>query len=472
MTTNLKDAIVDLVLRHGSAPKPLAEAAILRVARKLPDGMADLKGDRDYDAISIALASRLLRGDDLTARETRDGAWCLWDRKAPLAARPETLRPLLARLRDMRNKRAARALALSYLIGFRVDRPGLSEIAGALRDLVPVMDQPFVSLHERYHIFDEIGGPRRIGDTALAERKSPRRVLEEGGLRYEEALSGGFVEPCARRVLEAAAGDRTLQPAERLQLIELIAVKEATRSDGRRDLAFPNHKALVANALLLPYVGDGLDDPTKDRILNFLVALHGVGDPRSQPANWSNMEQAREIAVGWLTKQALRQFLDVVEAVNPNENWKYRRRFWEAVYGAKTSNGARIIREAWVVLDQDGAAEARQRFERNARFGQFLPGGGVQTGHSVLLLRIGKGVCAEWSYSGQCRFWDDADKAGAPKLYLDRYDAESLRSGRRYAPVLEIRHNPHTGPSAWQHKAARQITAMTGERLSPRDYML
>lgn len=464
MTTALKDAIADLALRHGSAPKPLAEPAILRAARKLPDGIADLKGDKDYDAISIALARRLLRGDDLTARETRDGAWCLWERKAALAARPETLRPLLARLRDMRNKRAARALALSYLIGFRTDRPGLSEIAGTLRDLATVMDQPFVSLHDRYRIFDEIGGPRRVGDAALAERKSPRRILEEGGLRYEEALSGGFVEPCARRALEAAAGDGALQPAERLQLIELIAVKEGTRTDGRRDLAFPNHKALVANALLLPYAGDGLSDSTKDRILNFLVALHGVGDPRSQPENWVGMEQAREIAVGWLTKQALRQFLDVVEAVVPNVNWKYRRRFWETMYVKG------IIKEAWVVLDAQGAAEAQRRFGGNSPFGRFH--GGVQTGHSVLLLRIGKGVCAEWSYSGQCRFWDDADKAGAPKLYVDRYDAESLRSGRRYAPVLEIRHNPHTGSSAWQHKAARQITAMTGERLSPRDYML
>jgi hypothetical protein len=459
VTTHLKDAIADLVLRHGGAPKHLAEPAILRAARSLPDGMADLKGDKDYDAISIALARRLLRGDDLTARETRDGAWCLWERKAALAARPETLRPLLALLREQRNKRAARALALSYLIGFRADRPGLSEIAGTLRDLATVMDQPFVSLHDRYRIFDEIGGPRRVGDASLAERKSPRRILEEGGLRYEEALSGGFVEPCARRVLERAAGDGALQPAERLQLIELIAVKEGTRSDGRRDLAFPNHKALVANALLLPYVGDSLDDPTKDSILNFLVALHGVGDPRSQPANWVGMEQAREIAVGWLTKQALRQFLDVVEAVVPNVNWKYRRTFWEGIYDRG------LIREAWVVLDREGSQEARRRFGRNTRFGQFMGGGGVLPGHAVLLLKIGKGVCAEWSYNGKCRFWDDAERTGAPKLYEASYDAEYLRTGRRYAPVLEIVHSPHVGPSAWQHKAANQIKVMSGSPL-------
>lgn len=473
MTTRFRDALADLLLRHGGAPRPNAEASILREARKLPDGMGDLKAEKDYDAISVALSGLLLRAARLTPRQARDGAWCLWDRQAALASRPETLEPFLAQLRALKHKRASRALALSYLIDFRADRPGLSDVASALRDLASVMGEPFDALHDRYRIFDETGGPQRIGDAALAQRTSPRRILEEGGLGHEEALSGGLVEPCARRVLERAAEDDRLQPPDRLQLVDLIAVKEATRPDGRRQLNFAAHKALVANALLLPYRDDTPDRAAKDRILNLLVSLHGVGDPRSNSHNWVNMPGARDVAIAWLTEQALRQFLDVVEAVNPNENWKHRRRFWEAMYGTRTSDGVGIIREAWVVLDQEGAAEARRRFDNNTRFGEFMAGGGVLPGHAVLLLKIGKGVCAEWSYNGKCRFWEDSERTGAPKLYGDaRYDADFLRTGRRYAPVLEIIHYPHTGPDAWQHKAARQIMAMTGERLSARDYML
>lgn len=462
MSGNLKDAIADLLARHGSPARQIIEPAILRLARKLPEGIGDLRSaNKDYDAISVVLVDSLSRGEQLTGRQARDGAWCLWTTKAAIAERAETLKPFLEQLRDLKHQRASRALALSYLISFHADRPGLSAVAGALRDLVTVMGEPFDVLHRKFRIFDEIEGPRRIGDASLAGRKSPREVLEENGLRMEQPLAGGYVEPCARRVLQRAADDHGLPALARLDFVQLIAVKSGTRQ-----LNFPTHKGLVANALLLPYRGSYVEKTIKDQTLNFLISLEGLGDPRTNSGNWVGMPDARDIAVSWLTEQALRQFLDVVEAVNPNENWPYRRRFWESMY----DNG--VIREAWVVLDHEGAGEARRRFGNNTRFGQFRSGGGVQAGHAVLLLRIGRGVCAEWSFSGQCRFWEDADHPGAPKLYQTSYDADFLRRGRRYAPVLEIRHGSHTGPNAWQHKAASQISAMTGERLSAREYML
>lgn len=182
------------------------------------------------------------------------------------------------------------------------------------------------------------------------------------------------------------------------------------------------------------------------------------------------MPDAAKIAVRWLTEQSLRQFLDVVESVNPNLNWPHRRKFWEAVHAA-LEPGPDNQFQAWVVLDSEGAGEARRRFGKNTRPAQFS-GGGVQQGHAVLLMRIGKGVCAEWSFNGKCRFWVDAERPGAPRLYEQTYDAEFLRNGRRYAPILEISHNSHAGPNAWQHKAAKQIEKMTGVRLSPKDYML
>lgn len=458
MSGAFKDAIADLVARHGVPPRSV-ESAMLRAARRLPAMIGDEPSAKDYDEVSGDLARRLARGERLTGRQARDGAWCLWTTRTQLAADAATLSPFLEQMRSLRHKGASRALALSYLISFHPDRPGLRAVAGALRDLASAMGKPFDDLNKRFHIFDVDEGPRRVGDTALAERKSPRQVLEENGLLMELVLGGGYVEPCARRVLERAVEDRRLQPGDRLEFIETISVKSGTRQ-----LNFAAHKGLVANALLLPSRDRPPEKAVKDQILNFLISLEGLGDPRTRPGNWVNAPDARDVAMLWLTEQALRQFLDVVEAVNPNENWKYRRRFWETMYG----NG--IIREAWVVLDGQGAAEAHRKFGRNSPFGRFR--GGVQSGHAVLLLRIGRGVCAEWSYSGQCRFWDDAERAGAPKLYQREYDTEFLKNGRQYAPVLEIRHSSHTGPNAWQHTAARQITMMTGERLSARDYML
>lgn len=461
MSTQLKDAIEDLLVRQRAAPPPDIEPAILRLARKLPEGTADLPSTKDYDEISLRLAAALAKGERLSKLQARDGAWCLWGTEVAVAERTDMLEAFLAQVRALKHPRASRALALSYLVSFHADRPGLSAVAAALRDLASGMGQPYESLHRNLRIFDEDEGPRRIGNAAFTERKSPRTILEENGMRMEQVLAGGYVEPCARHVLKRAAGDLRLPALERLEFITLLAVKSGTR-----ELNFPNHKALVADALLLPHRGHDVEEAIKDRTLDFLIALDGLGDPRTKRGNWANAPEARDMAISWLTQQALRQFLDVVEEVNPNDNWRYRRKFWETMYDND------VIKEAWVVLDSVGAGEARRRFGKNTSFGHFHSGSGVQAGHAVLLLKIGRGVCAEWSFNGQCRFWIDAEHSGAPKLYQNTYDAEFLRTGRRYAPVLEIRHNSHTGPNAWQHKAAQQIAAMTGERLSARDYML
>ena len=463
MTTALKDAIKELAVRHALSPRqPEPGAAVLRAARKLPEGMGDVPTGKDFDAISINLAQFLTRGGNLHPRQARDAAWCLWNAKVPLAARAETLEPFLRQLRNMRHKGASRALALSYLISFHNDRPGLSAVAATLSDLLAVIGSPFDALHERFRIFDVTEGPQRVGDAALAARVSPRRILEENGMRLELVLAGGYVEPCARRVLQRAAEDERLPPMERLDFLTQIAVRERKPSA----LNFPAHKALLANALLLPYRDSPPDKPIRDRTLNLLLSLSELGDPRTKSGNWVLMPEARNIAISWLTEQALRQFLDVVADVNPNENWPYRRRFWETVQ----EEG--LIREAWVVLDDVGAREARRRFGSNVQFGCFTAGGSIQAGHAALLLKIGNGVCVEWSFNGKCRFWGDASRPGAPQLYTPRYDAEELRTGNRYAPVEEIGHNAHTGPNAWQHKAARRINSMTGARLASRDYML
>lgn len=462
MSTRLKDAIEGLLLAHGSRARPSFKSETQRIAEKLPEGMGELRPPTDPDAMSKHLAEALTNGVSLTGRQLQNCSSCLWTTKVAIAERASTLQPFLNQLRKLRHKPATRTLALSYLSGFSADRPGLSEIAGALRDLINVMGDPFATLQRDLRIFDEAEGARRIGDASFKKRTSPRSVLEAHGLRQELVLSGDYVEPCARRVLERIADDSELPALERLSFVTSIAVKD----DRARELHFPSHKALVGNALLLPYRERNLKKDIRDEILNFLVSLKDLGDPRTKRANWVNMPEAQRVAISWLTEQALRQFLDVVGAVNPNENWKYRRKFWETMYENE------VITEAWVVLDREGASEARDRFGDNASFGQFGSGSGIQIGHAVLLLRIGRGICAEWSYNGKCRFWADAERRGAPNLYDARYDADELRTGNRYAPVLEVIHSAHTGENAWQHKVANQIKSMTGARFSRQDYML
>lgn len=459
MTTAFKDAIADVLLRHGGRAGRAPDVRIAEVVDKLPDDIGVLRAPKDYDALSRHLAGLLRGGQALKPRQARDTAWCLWGTAEEIAADPATLEPFLQQMRELKNKSATRALVLSYLVSFHEDRPGLSAVAAALQDLASVAGAPFDDLAERLRLFDVGEGPALLGEAAVAERSSPRALLEAHRVQMELVLAGGFVEASTRRALERVAADTRLSPAERLDFVGRISLRPQSQT-----LLHLEHKSLVANAVLLPFEAERPEKQHRDRILDFLVSVQDIGDPRTRSGNWVNMPRAREIAISWLTEQALRQFLDVVEAVNPNKYWPYRRRFWEAMH----ANG--VIAAAWVVLDSHGTREARRRFGRNASFAQFETGG-TQAGQAVLMLRIGAGVCVEWSFDGKCRFWTDHAREGAPQLFKDRYDAEFLRHGKRYAPVLEVQHSPHIGSNAWQHKVAQHITQMTSIRFSPRDYM-
>ena len=458
-TTRFRDAIAEMRLRHGGSARDISPSRLAKVVNTLPDDIGNLRPPKDYDALSHKLVAMLRDGEVLQPRQARDGAWCLWGTAEEITANPATLQSFLRQMYALKHKGASRALALSYLINFHETRPELPAIAATLRDLAQVAGEPFQTLADRFRIFDVDDGPKRLGEASVHERKAPGTVLQGHGLEMEIVLSGGYVEASTRRALEHVVKDGRFSPEDRLEFVNRISV-----TPGASALTFPGHKHLVADALLLPYQTGQPDKALRDKILNFLMSLQGIGDPRTHSGNWVNMPQARDIAISWLTEQALRQFLDIVGAVNPNENWHYRRRFWETIY----NNGA--ISAAWVVLDRLGTYEARRRFGRNTQFAEF-EGGGVQAGHAVLLLRIGSGVCAEWSFDGKCRFWSDYSRDGAPQLFMPRYDADFLRSGRAYFPALEITHIPHTGANAWQHKAARQIQKMTGLRFSPREYL-
>ncbi len=126
MSGNLKDAIADLLARHGSPARQIIEPAILRLARKLPEGIGDLRSaNKDYDAISVVLVDSLSRGEQLTGRQARDGAWCLWTTKAAIAERAETLKPFLEQLRDLKHQRALSSprAVISHQLPRRSSRP-------------------------------------------------------------------------------------------------------------------------------------------------------------------------------------------------------------------------------------------------------------------------------------------------------------------------------------------------------------
>lgn len=202
--------------------------------------------------------------------------------------------------------------------------------------------------------------------------------------------------------------------------------------------------------------------PNRFAISIFSLLLELFKDPRLPGARWSRMPQAADIVRRWLTEQSLRQFLDIVDEVALERMWVYRRAFWEAVYRAD------LISEAWVVFDDAGSRAARRAFGKDVSFATF--DGSVQTGHAVLLLRVGRGLVAEWSHNGKCNIWNDAEDRSAPKLYGPTYSPFNLRSHGDLSlqrSTFAVSHMSHEGPGSWQRKVAAKLHQMTGVRLQP-----
>lgn len=456
--TLLKEAIRQI----GARPLPplnLREVpAVHHAAAKIVggDGVEGQREGRDYDKTARELMSKLLAGASLANRELRDAAWCLWQTATPLAETPDVLRGALEGIENSSRKPPGRALASSFLYSFAPDRTGIPEASATLCRMADRLGRPWAELQGEHALLDWRDGPRKVAHRALELRKSPTEVLAQGGLRSKDALSG-YVQACAAELLRQLTERTDIPALNRLALVQAVALND------RDQLIFLKHGPLVANALLLPFINAEPHDDIKRRYLDILLAL--FKDPRLHPGNWVQMEDAAAVAKRWLTKQSLRQFLDIVDDVALQRMWVHRRKFWEAVYEAG------LIVDAWVVFDHAGAQAARRAFGKEVSFATF--DGGVQTGHSVLLLRIGRGVVAEWSHNGKCNIWNDAGDRTAPALYRRSYGPHMLRSNGDTSldrSKFAVSHMSHDGPNSWQSKVAAKLHQMTGVRLKPSDW--
>src|SRR5690606_37922700 len=119
----------------------------------------------------------------------------------------------------------------------------------------------------------------------------------------------------------------------------------------------------IAEARLRPFVGLSPDEAVRDIYLQASLGL--VADPRLHPQRWLQVaDDLRLLVVSWLTDQALRQFLDVVDQIARERMWNYRRAFWEGIYDFLRTRGIDV--QAWVAFGPDGERLARQRFGKLA----------------------------------------------------------------------------------------------------------
>jgi len=433
---------------------------IARAAKSIKTPTVDIifEKPRDIDEVARRLRDAFLTGRPLERSDLRHAPWCIWDGENPLERTPEVLNAYLRHVRETGGKGAYRRLAAAYAVRFPTGSPMLRAVAATLSDLANRFSGTWSEAARSLALFDPDAAPKVIASVALKRGIHPTGVLGSYGLS-KLAVNSGLAEAAFLAGLRELA-DARLGPRDRLEAIRRWSLTE------NGTLLFENHRGKVADALVLPHADNVPEKPDRDRMLSFI--LEQFRDPRLHSERWTHMSDRCVATVRrWLTERSLRQFLDVVDKVANDSQWKYRRAFWWAVY----ERG--LILDACVVFDELGAETARQIFDRSTTFSRWGRGGTkpIERGHACLLLRVGSGVIAEWSHNGRYHIWSDSSDPTAPRLHRATYRSnEVMIPHKGIAGVAGSHWSPDT--YYWQNKVADEVFALTKARVMQSEYVV
>lgn len=439
--------------------RPLIAEAAVQVESVVGDGISGRPPRQpDLPALwrRLDAAERSGNYSALTSRDWRDSPWCFWrveGQAIPLSKRPTFAASYGRWIEQRQRKGDYRRLVQAWLLHFNREsppKPAATLITNACRAWPEWL---WAQRHANYEMFDVEKGPSNVAGHVLNEARPVRQVLRELGIG-EWLQAGGYAEAAFAAVLDELPRRLRLSVSEaRGQELVQRMLEWAGSSGG--DLQFPKLRAAIAESLLLPWIQSAPPKPIERTITAFLLKV--FRDPRMEPTRWNGVrESAVNVLKRWLTGATLEAFVRLIERVAEEGHWKYRKAFWMAYY--RTGH----VLDAWVVLGPEA--------ERLSRGIDALKGQSSElkkpplSNHSVLLLRIGNLVIADWSHNGKCRIWREGDRQ-APLLYRRGYEASDLRVGAKF----EITHHS-SSTGGWQGKIHDQIRDLTGIRLPSSSY--
>lgn len=365
-------------------------------------------------------------------------------------------------------KRWLSPLFYTYCHWFRRDQFEFQAFALNLREALHVAHGPFsdwmIELQSQHRWFspDDVGA--QLGRKLVSERGPLQETMAKMN------LWSGFLDE--RIASEAFAGALRLPNDELSKDFAIQQVKSWSRSDaaGGRDKSvfrYPEHRILLADGLVRPWLQRPPPDTIRNGLLSFLMKHYG--DPRQLNAvhrghHWQGVSDPTINAVKrWLVGDTLRGFMRILQ-LTADDIWRYRERFWMAYYNLG------VIDEAWVALGSQAALLAQREFGKSEWAQNGLLTLGAASDQSVLFIRIGHLVFMEWSHNGSLRACLQDDPQ-LPAMYQKEYSGGKLRlvrsmdfhNGMNQQPQLS---HMNSEGGTWQRKARDFIAKHTGVRLN------
>lgn len=420
---------------------------------------------RDLEAVAAAIRNKLAKGGRLSsfsARDLRTVAWVMFHaeggaRKA-LAEDSFFWPHYMKWLAGLKSASALKVVLCNFLIDYPQKMSTFSHwrsfLENQLRSRQKPSLRPWQKSNQLYGLLKENGVQLAAGEiwSNCDDWEDAFKDANLSGLLENSAFAQAVYRALLKFYQKHAEKARARTEVRTSRLLR-FAVK--LNEDRQEKMRYDGLGADLINTLLLPYDKGGGFQTDKGSIKKFL--LRHFKDPRTRSAHWASAQPgAREVMKRWLVEDSLAFFLELLSAT-ADPMWKYRKEFWEKYLEMG------VIAEAWPVLGPKAKLKA-SRAKTQVRHGCLINAARQQ---SVLLLKIGDLIIAEWSHNGACRIWTretEASRSNAPLLGRYEYDGkDDLRTD-----CEERIFHASSEKYGWQTKLAEVIRNHTGISINVR----
>lgn len=221
---------------------------------------------------------------------------------------------------------------------------------------------------------------------------------------------------------------------------------------------------MFSEALLLPWSNVAPSKELKERIIAIYTTQLTREDPRLNAGHWPHTEpSAKTVLMRWIAADAMDLFFSILSQT-AEPMWEHRHKFWQALMARN------VIDEVWPVLGHQAGVIAKRSGIKDIQYSKL---NGALSEQSVLLMRMGDLIFAEWTHSGSLRV-AEVTAIQAPKLYKRSYQGVDLRfMSLPFEQGSGAEGLRHMGAEygSWQRKAADFVRQKTGVFLKASDYL-
>lgn len=303
-------------------------------------------------------------------------------------------------------------LLRAYLDSYAPKGVHTAALATAISTAVPRMSTSGRLLLDAVpELLNSISGPERLADR-MAEMSDPYTELLRLGIRNPHG--GGFMD-LAHLALTSLVRPRL---SERTLIDWYI---KWLRPPGKEE-ARPTGAEAAIEALIHPWLNKTPEDQLRSYLVETLIELYG--DPRIKSGGvWGGIDaRYKAIVYRWLTREDMRFFTGVVDAVQKDNMWIKRRDFWLQLYDEG------LIDAAWAALSSEGFKYAVHNLMREDAKNAYTRVGfqRARQNTSLLIMQIGNKIMVDGCHSYRTHVFDKDDLM-APKLFEEGYDCQEIR---------------------------------------------